>query len=152
LRIYFPGSDTANLRAENPAVGKGAYYKWVKYQVRELVDLRKVQYNRAANLLTYIPYKEGVVRAEFTGQLFRAGLEEYRERVRPDVGNRVHRDGGYIEGASLKKLSAEIGSTKEQHDQATCPCDECDEWLGMPELRPYAMGWNDQDERAWAAA
>lgn len=149
LRTFFPGAKTGNLRAEQPAVGKGNYYGWVKYQVRELVDLRKVVYQRANNRVVWIPYREGVKRADFTGQEFRAGLEEYRGRVRPNEGNRVHRDCGYLEGGTLKKIAAAIGGEREAHDTASCPCDVCDEWMGQPELRPAAMGWSMEAGAPW---
>lgn len=146
----FPGGQGTNSRVERHAYGRGAYYKWVKYQVRELVDLRKVEYDRDKALVRWLPYHDRHGPVLFGAAAFRDGLEEYRARVRPDRAHRVHRTLGYMRGRGVQRLAKAIGGRPETHDPMTCACNRCDEWLRRSDLRPAAMGYTDA-EREWEA-
>jgi hypothetical protein len=150
LAAWFPGVKMGNMRIEQPAVGRGAFWKWIKYEVRELVDLRKLLYHQGSRRVWWKKYHYGHERVEFNAGVFAAGLDEYRERLRPDRPNRLHRDGGFMVGTSLDKLAKEIGGQPERHDEQTCPCKRCDRWLSHPGVILTAAGW-ESEERTWAA-
>jgi hypothetical protein len=149
LRAFFPGADRGNFRIEEPAVGKGEFYKWLKYETRELVDMRKLAYARETSTAVWSSYHDGHERVRFHAAEFWAGLEEYRGRLHPEKPNKLHREGGYMVGRIRRSLADVLKVPKEEHEPGTCDCAACHEWLGIPELRPFAMGW-EESERSWA--
>ncbi|MBI2077958.1 MAG: hypothetical protein HYT80_06245 [Euryarchaeota archaeon] len=135
-----------NSRVEEPAVGRGAFFKWLKYETRELIDLRKLVYSRQNTTVAWYSYHDRHERTYFHSAEFFAGLQEYRRRLRPDESNRLHRQYGYMVGRKLAEVSAAIGSEAELHDPLRCACDECHDWFGRPDLRDQAMG---RDQESW---
>ncbi len=97
------------------------------YQMRELVDLRKFEYQRNPELVFWNSYKDGQ-REAMTVDMFVDGLEDYQKRT--DSWTRqshLHRSSGHMAKRSIGKTEKLMGGRDLPHD-TDCPCGECGDW------------------------
>ena len=118
-----------NVWLGHAVVGVPAYYAQLKYQMRELVDLRKLDYTRNANRVDWLSYKDNH-RTQFTVDAFLDGLMEYQMRLR--VWNRgerqqLHRAYGTMAKNTIGTTQRLVDGSDLPHD-AHCPCGECGDW------------------------
>lgn len=108
-------------------------YKILKYQMRELVNLRQVRYDRENQTVTWINYSQrGPPETTLTVREFKAGLAEYQWRLKQwpqgdDEGMELHRAYGHIAKRSVRKTQKAMGGVPMPHDEE-CPCAECGDW------------------------
>lgn len=107
--------------------GLSAVRGTVAYQVRELVDLRKVRYPEGSRRVGWENYKDGSV-DWLPDDRFCGWYREYEDRVRPHESNHVHRGFGFMAGR-LRGRVARLGFRDEAvAHEAGCACRECDDW------------------------
>jgi hypothetical protein len=110
-------------------------YKVLRYQMRELVNLRQVQYNRDRQTVTWHAYskdRDVPTQTTLTVHEFKAGLAEYQWRLKQwpqgeDEGMELHRAYGHIAKRSVRKTQKAMGGVPMPHDEL-CPCAECGDW------------------------
>jgi hypothetical protein len=124
-----------NLEAERGNVhitptieGYRPYYKILRYQMRELVDLRKITYSRTQGKVWWMSYKDNS-QQEFTVEEFLAGLTEYQARLQAWMkgGQSLHRAFGHLAKRSIGKTEDAMGGGPIPHGEE-CPCSECGDW------------------------
>lgn len=114
---------------------RAAQYKVLAYQMRELVNLRQVQYNREKQTVTWHAYdnERNVPKTTtLTVHEFKAGLAEYQWRLKQwpqgdDEGMELHRAYGHIAKRSVRKTQKAMSGIPLPHDKQ-CPCAECGDW------------------------
>ena len=111
-----------------PIEGNRAYYRVLKYQMRELVELRKLGYSRSQGKVWWMSYKENR-REPFTTQDFLAGLTEYQTRLGAWVKGApsLHRAFGHLAKRSITKTQAAMEGAPIPHGTG-CPCSQCGDW------------------------
>jgi len=109
-------------------LGVEAYYRVLRYQMRELVDFRKTHYSPTKQTVEWLSYKNAK-RERFTVPAFKAGYVEYRYRLGLEGGVRVelHRGFGHLSKKSLPDTEKLVGGSPLPHGRA-CPCSECEDW------------------------
>ena len=140
---------TGNVRFEDVKTGAKAAYGVLKYKMRELVDFRKIAYNRDQQRLWWISYdKTGRVppRTAFDVKDFKAGLAEYQWRLGQwpqgdDEGKELHRYYGHMAKRSIRATQKIMGGEIPPHGK-DCPCSECGDWerVILDEVEE-AVGW-----------
>lgn len=121
-----------NLKVGSVITGHLPYYSVLRYQMRELVDLRKVDYSREKQTVNWISYKDNT-RTKHTVHEFMAGMFEYQMRLGPwsnDWGTgkqNLHFRYGHIADTLLHKVSPQIGGEEIPH-RKNCPCNNCGDW------------------------
>lgn len=109
--------------------GIPAYFKILKYQLRELVDLRKLEYKPSERAVYWHDYKSAK-RTRMTVGQFLDGLEEYEKRL-GRWGNYqarfLHTARGHMADSKLNKVAKRIGGERIPHGK-NCPCSKCGEW------------------------
>lgn len=107
--------------------GVRAYYGQLKYQMREMVDFRKLDYSRDKGRIWWLSYKDGQ-RTMFTPDQFLDGLIEYQVRLQTWThSTQLHRAYGIMAKRSIGKTEALVGGAPLPHDDS-CPCGECGDW------------------------
>lgn len=131
-------------------VGVPAYFKILRYQMRELVDFRKITYARGARDIHWNDYATKRRTRIAVGD-FLLGLKEYELRLGRWSGGvgakNLHRLYGSMAKRSIGKTEAAIGGQPLPH-KGNCPCVECGDWIDVeltPEeerqLRPRRVAW-----------
>lgn len=112
-------------------IGVRQYWRILSYQMRELVDLRKLDYDRDENKVYWISEKYDT-REPFKVIDFIHGMEEYQERLgcwKPmnQGGKSLHRAYGHLADRKLRETQRVMGGVDPEHG-AKCPCGECNDW------------------------
>ncbi len=126
-------AEPGNVRVHRPLVGVKAYYRVLRYQMRELVDLRKLEYSRDQKLVWWKSYHENR-REKFGLNDFLGGLAEYQWRLgawkrKGDEGEsqRLHRRYGHMRDGVLEATQRKVGGQPSKHGKR-CPCSMCGDW------------------------
>lgn len=111
--------------------GFQAYYRTLRYQMREMVDFRKLDYDRKTQNVWWKSYKDNS-RTKMTVPEFMGGLLEYQERLGAHQGvaeGRVelHRYFGYMAKRSLHAIQDRVGGGRLRHRRG-CQCGDCMDW------------------------
>ncbi|MEK6986181.1 MAG: hypothetical protein AABX89_07355 [Candidatus Thermoplasmatota archaeon] len=121
-----------SLHITEPRVGIPDYAKILQYQLRELVDLRKIDYSRDQKTVWWNSYKDNQ-RTKFTVGDFLLGLTEYEHRLGPwsqdeRRGRQIlHWRYGHLADRTIGKTEKAMGGTDRPHGTG-CPCMECQDW------------------------
>lgn len=120
-----------NLKIAATTTGARNYYRVLRYQMRELVDFRKLEYDRSRQLIWWHSYKDGA-RTRFPVLEFKARMAAYQWRLGQwpqgqDVGKEIHRAFGHLSKRSLRSTQKAFGGLPLPHG-ASCPCSECGDW------------------------
>ena len=125
-----PDGVQTNLNIQSFVVGIPAYYGAILYQVRELVDVRKIaDYDRPRQLIYWSSYRENR-RERMTVQQFKDALAEYQSSVGAwgkMQARHLHRPYGHMADGKLKKTQQAMGGQLRDH-RRNCPCSECSDW------------------------
>jgi len=110
--------------------GAQEYYPVLKYQMRELFDLRKVEYKRREGKVEWKNYKD-VRREAYRADEFVTGFESYARRLGlygyEGTPVELHRYSGYMSKGSLRETEAMVEGSSIPHGRG-CPCSECEDW------------------------
>ncbi|MHB8632753.1 MAG: hypothetical protein ACYDBQ_02130 [Thermoplasmatota archaeon] len=122
-----------NLHIQPWVTGMGEYYRTLRYQMRELVDFRKLDYSRDACLVWWMSYKENR-REKMTCKEFLDGLIEYETRLgswtkrdEHDARQSLHFRYGHMADRAIGKTEAAMGGSDIPHGRR-CPCSDCGDW------------------------
>lgn len=122
-----------NPQFSHPIEGRAAYHPVLKYQMRELVDLRKIEYSRDTRTLYWKSYKDNT-RQKFTVTEFCAGIAEYRYRLKqwPDKrldeeGQSLHVGHGHLAKSAHRRAMRAVGGRRVTH-RPGCKCASCNDW------------------------
>lgn len=109
--------------------GRREYYRVLKYQMREMVDLRKMVYNGPKRTVYWRDYKTGRAGSAMLDLAFKEALQEYRTRLGAwqKGGPELHRAYGHLNRKCLRKTQAIMGGAPTPHGRA-CPCSQCGDW------------------------
>ncbi|MES2153924.1 MAG: hypothetical protein V4510_02200 [bacterium] len=110
--------------------GVARYHKILSYQLREMVDLRKIEYNAEERIVTWVSYKNAE-RTDMTVRKFMLGFHDYAARL--DVfngssGDKLHRAHGHMANRVIRATSKAIGGKGDPHSE-NCGCVRCGEWV-----------------------
>ena len=139
-----------NLKIQRWRTGYAAYYNAMLYQVRELVDVRKMTYDRSRGVVYWSSYRDNT-REKMTVNQFEEGLADYQFRLGPwghYQGRRLHVGMGHLADGRLPKTMKAMGGEEPAH-RRNCQCADCQEW--SPPLQPdddgdYAFDpWRDDE-------
>lgn len=118
-----------NLNIQGFVVGPRAYYGALLYQVRELVDVRKMTYDKQRQLVYWSSYRENR-REKMTISQFHEGLADYTARL-GDWGKfqarKLHVGVGHMADHRLDETQDAMGGETKPHSRS-CVCSECQEW------------------------
>lgn len=132
--IVNPARGSFNL--EPARVGVRPYWHTLEYQMREMIDVRKLQYSREGSIVYWKSEKYGT-RQKFVASEWYAGYIEYSDRLRQFRGHGqsgLHASHGHMAKRSIRKTQLAMGG-EVRHD-SDCGCRECAEW--EPVGRPMA--------------
>ena len=111
--------------------GRAALVGSVAYQVRELVDLRKVEYPPESRWVGWRSYKDGSV-DRMPADRFMDWYRAYEGRARPHDAHAVHRAHGFMAGRNLRDLRLLGFSDEGPEHELGCGCSECEDWEKVP--------------------
>jgi hypothetical protein len=123
------GAWQGNVRFIGVRVGVHNYWGALRYQLRELVDVRKLDYDAAKAAVYWRDYSLPV-RQKFTVAEFFYGLHEYQKRLGTwgAPGRKaLHRRYGIVSDRLLDKTASGIGGVPVPHGEG-CPCPDCQDW------------------------
>lgn len=120
-----------NFFVQGPWTGFAAYRAILAYQLRELVDLRKITYSRSKGVVEWLDYKRNR-RQRFTVNDFKAGLAEYQYRLKQwptdgDEALELHRAYGHLAKRLIRRTQTAMGGQAIPHGKS-CPCTVCGDW------------------------
>lgn len=129
-RELHPSAERGNVKVRAVRQGSKAYYSMLRYQMRELVDVRKMHYKPTTDRIEWWSYHDN--QREVMPVLdFLAGMAEYSARLgqwRPkDEAMQLHRTYGHMADRRLRKTQKAMGGQPLSHG-ADCPCAECGDW------------------------
>lgn len=142
--------DHFSIRIERVQTGQTAHYKWLNYQMRELIDPMKWEWERGADHIEVINYT-GEPPAKVPLKTLNEGLASYGARFgRWGVRGRRTTDGAYgiMADKKVNATAEAMQSTKAHAD--TCRCKEC-VTRGRRNRAPdrYAEEPLETDSRPW---
>lgn len=126
-RKLFPDARITNVWIGHAVTGVKPYYAQLKYQMREIVDFRKLVYRDGQ--VHWLSYKASQ-RTTFTPDQFLDGLLEYQMRLKAwnkAHRSQLHRAYGIMSKRSIGATERAIGGAELPHD-ADCPCGDCGDW------------------------
>jgi hypothetical protein len=121
-----------NLKVQSPVVGAAEYYRVLRYQMRELVDFKKLDYSRDRQMVWWMSYKDNR-RQQMTVLHFLAGLKEYQVRLGPwsrhegEGRQNLHFRYGHMADTAIARTERLVGGASIPHGKR-CPCSECGDW------------------------
>lgn len=124
-----PNSVQTNLKIQGFVDGPKAYRAALLYQLRELVDVRKMTYDRPNGLVYWNSYRDNR-RERMTLREFEEGLVEYQANVGAwgaMQSRHLHRAMGHMADAAIGKTTRAMGGETPDH-RANCSCGECTDW------------------------
>lgn len=131
------GARRGNLDVTGVRIGVQAYWKILQYQMRELVDLRKLDYDRDKQLVYWKSYRDGQ-RQKMTAGDFVCGLYEYRNRLGvwgAKPSQNLHRRYGHLSKRTINQTQRKMDGVEQKH-RKNCPCIQCSDWdrVFLPEV------------------
>ncbi|MFO1534843.1 MAG: hypothetical protein ABR586_04195, partial [Thermoplasmatota archaeon] len=121
------------------------YHKILGYQVRELLDLRKLRYDRTGSRVGWESYKEPYDTTWMPVRDWFLAFEEYCARLRVfngESGRKLHYDYGHMAANHIRATQAATGGKPDPHPE-DCPCSRCGDWR-----RVFLQGGQPQDWHA----
>lgn len=117
-----------NVKVVGPVEGLERYIKALAYQVREVIDLRKLEYSHSQGKVWWRSYSNNFRKEEFTVDEFKHGLVEYSIRLDAwKPGRRyVDRMYGHISDGAIARTQEAMGGAVVHEDD--CSCNECNRW------------------------
>lgn len=106
-----------------PVHGHRDYHGVLKYQMREMVDLRKLEYDRGSRTVWWWSYKDST-RTPLPADVFVERLDEYRQRLDLEL----HRHYGHLAKRKVRATANVVGGEPIPHGDH-CPCSECGDWF-----------------------
>jgi hypothetical protein len=145
----WPGAKSGNVRLKRVRVGFQDYAAVLRYQVRELVDLRKLDYDRGKQTVAWLSYDSahraaapnGVHGGRVHGRP--AGVPGPARVLAQRHPPSLHSRYGHMADRTRNRTAAAIGGRPRRHRE-NCPCMECGrEWHRVfltddGEIRGYA--------------
>jgi len=126
-----PEARQGNFQVRAVREGTEAYYRMLRYQMREMVDLRKLEYDPHKGVVYWHEYQDAR-RQRFEVAEWKAGLAEYQWRLRrwgsddePEI--RLHRYYGILSDRQVRRTQKAMGGVSLPHGDR-CPCAECGDW------------------------
>ncbi len=101
----------------------------IAYQIREIVDFRKIKYEPDAGTIWWHCYKDNL-RERLIVEQFTEGLEEYNDRLqvwKKGKRNILHRRYGFMADRKRKTTLQIMGGVPTPHE-AHCNCARCESW------------------------
>lgn len=120
----------ANVKANRPAVGRPEYWRGLAYQMRELVDLRKMTYDRPRQLVYWKSYRHNT-RTKSRVFDFKWALREHSLRTgawQRGQGQNFHQAFGHLSDRSVNRTMKAMGGVLRPH-RRNCTCSECGAWM-----------------------
>lgn len=118
-----------NFKIQRFVTGIPAYYRAMLYQLREMVDVRKMSYDRTNRLVYWANYKLNV-RERMTVDQFQEGLNDYQIAVGTwgdQQCKRLHVPYGHLADRNITATEKAMGGKTPAHRRG-CSCGECNEW------------------------
>jgi hypothetical protein len=133
------GARATSIYVGEPLETFARYHKILGYQVREMIDLRKLHYDASQqlvgwesykddHLVTWMPVKEWL--AAYTEYCWRLKLFEMapcRSDGKRKTVRTLHRSFGHMADGEIGKTQRATGGQPEPHADG-CPCKRCGEW------------------------
>lgn len=120
-----------NVRFDPILTGTKRYWRVLKYQMRELVDLRKLEYSRDQQVVWWKSYNDNR-RTKMTVGDWICRYWEYKNRLgaweNGQGAQNLHRRYGHLAKGTLRKTQAIMGGDKVAHG-SNCPCAQCGDWM-----------------------
>ncbi len=123
------GATAGNVSVTRPITGAEAYYRILKYQMREIFDVRKLLYRPDEGAVYWCSYRDN--RRErfavadflrlFDAYSWRLGLYEAGGR------ERLHRSFGHLSKRGFRRSAQAFGGQVPPHG-SRCPCAGCGDW------------------------
>lgn len=111
-------------------IGHRAYYRILRYQMRELVDLTRIEYDSQREVLWWEDYKTSH-RERVPVPVFLEGMAEYQRRLgtwtNKGEHQLLHRRYGHIADKLRHRTAGTMGGQPIAHGE-DCPCAECGDW------------------------
>lgn len=124
-----PNETKTNFRIGNFVSGASSYIAVLAYQLRELVDVRKMHYDRARQLVYWDSYRDNT-RTKMAVLEFQNGLADYQARLGAwghHQATSLHVTTGHMARRAITATSQAMGSLVRPHKRG-CVCAECNEW------------------------
>lgn len=130
----FPDSGPINTRPGRsmhmlePRLGALRYYPIMRYKVREMVDLRKILYNREKQTIMWTDYTTGATTL-YTVQEFMHGILRYQEMYgawTQKANSKLHVPFGHMSKRLINRTEADVGGAELPHGK-DCPCHHCND-------------------------
>ncbi len=123
------GAQRGDAHFIGPIVGIRPYVKVMKYKMREMVDLRKLEYSRDKQCVWWWDYKSKR-RTRMEIHEFLEGFFEYQGRLGAwQRSGRVelHRGYGHLAKGQVKQTCKVMGGSPIPHG-VNCVCEKCGDW------------------------
>lgn len=125
-------AEGGNVQVQGIAEGLPVYVAALKYQLRELVDFRKLRYDRATQTVRWVSYKssgKGTVYSirDFLGGFFDYQLRLGQWRTKEQGGQDLHSGYGHMSDRSVGATERALGGRRLNHGRQ-CSCSECRDW------------------------
>jgi len=132
-----------NVWIHNVVTGIPSYAKQFRYQMRQLVDLKKLHYNRSDRILQWENYRDGTF-TNFTVDMFFDALTDYQRRLGAftsrkmfgkeaddesdhNTQKRLHEAYGHMARTKIKATQKLMGGKATPHRE-DCSCNACGDW------------------------
>ncbi|MCA1812220.1 MAG: hypothetical protein ABR562_01400 [Thermoplasmatota archaeon] len=133
------GAKATSIYVGTPLESYARYHKILSYQLREMIDLRKLRYNAEQRLVGWESYKEPYETTWLGIQDWEAAYAEYSWRLklfesapmRADGKRKsariLHRSFGHMADGEIGRTQRATRGTPEAHPD-NCGCRKCGEW------------------------
>jgi hypothetical protein len=118
-----------NLNIQAFITGARDYARILAYQLRGLVDARKMTYDRPRQLVYWSSYRDNT-RVRMTVQEFHDGLADYQRRLGAfgeHQAKTLHVGMGHLADRRIKTTAKLMDSVEPDH-RRSCICHECGDW------------------------
>jgi hypothetical protein len=125
-----PGAQASSIYVSPLMEGYSSYQQILSYQVRELVDLRKLRYDRTGQQVGWESYKEPYETTWMPIRDWFRAFEEYCARLNlfnEESGRKLHYDYGHMTSGRIRATQRATGGLPDPHPSG-CPCSRCGEW------------------------
>lgn len=121
-----------NLKVQAPVLTAPEYYRVLRYQMRELLDFKKLGYSRERQVVWWMSYKHNR-RQKMTVPFFLNGLQEYQARLGPwsrhpgEGRQNLHFRYGHMADTAIGRTERLVEGSPIPHGKR-CPCSDCGDW------------------------
>jgi hypothetical protein len=143
----------STMHVQSYVSGVKGYVRALAYQLRGLVDARKMTYDRTRQVVYWSSYRDNT-RVKMTVQEFHAGLDDYERRLGAfgkRQSKRLHVAVGHMADRALDATSEAMGAEERRHPRS-CVCAKCGDWEVVwpdeegdyafdPWAKPWEPGW-----------